>query len=80
MFFIESGFLNNPLSFGFNTVKQIFLFFFMFSIFRDFSNVKQTQTFCHIIFAENRRTGEEEVNGERHEVQKRAHHVGQEAG
>jgi hypothetical protein len=52
----------------------------MFLTFRDFPNVKQTQTFCHIIFAGNRRTGEEEVNGERHEVQKRAHHVGQEAG
>jgi hypothetical protein len=43
------GFLNNPLSFGFNTLKQISLFLHVFD-FQDLPDVKRTQTFCHIIF------------------------------
>jgi hypothetical protein len=51
MFSIDSGdFQNDPLSFGFNTMKQIFLFLHVFT-FRDLPNVKRKQTFCHIIFS-----------------------------
>jgi hypothetical protein len=54
MFFIGSGdFLNNLISFGFNTSKQIF-FFYMFLTFKDLPDVKRTQSFCHVIFLRNR--------------------------
>jgi hypothetical protein len=54
MFSIDSkDFLNDPLSFGFNTVKQIFLLLHVLT-FRDLPNVKRTQSFCHVIFLGNR--------------------------
>jgi hypothetical protein len=52
MFSIDfEDFLNNPLSFGFNIVKQIFLFLQYFT-FGDLSDVKRTQSFCHFIYRE----------------------------
>jgi hypothetical protein len=45
----SNNFLNEPLSFGFNTAKQIFLFLHV-SDFQGPSDVKQNQYFCHIIF------------------------------
>jgi hypothetical protein len=81
MFSIESrDFLNNLLSFGFNTVKQIFICFCMFLTFRDLPYVKRTKYFCHVIFSGNRGKWEEEFNGERHEAQKRGHHAGPHVG
>jgi hypothetical protein len=53
----------------------MFLFFACFFTFKDLTDIKQTQYFCHVILSVNRRTGEEEVNGERHEGQKMAHHA-----
>jgi hypothetical protein len=48
MFSIDSGdFLNDPLSFGFNTTKHIFLVL----IFMELLDVKRTQTFFHVIFS-----------------------------
>jgi hypothetical protein len=42
MFFIDSGyFLNDPLSFGFNTTKKIFLFLHVF----DFQGPFECQTY-----------------------------------
>jgi hypothetical protein len=52
----------------------------MFLTFRDLSDVKQIQTFPHIIFSGNTRAGEEEVNGGRYEGQKRVHHAGHNPG
>jgi hypothetical protein len=52
MFSIDFGdFLNNLLSFGFNTVQQIYFFL----TFRDLQDVKQTLYFWHVIFSGNRR-------------------------
>jgi hypothetical protein len=48
-------FLNNLLSFGFNTPKKISLFLHVFLTFRDLQDVKWTQTFCHIIYSGNRK-------------------------
>jgi hypothetical protein len=51
MFSIDYGdFLNDSLSFGFNTAKQIFLFFACFFTIRDLPDVKRTQSFFHVIF------------------------------
>jgi hypothetical protein len=49
----------------------------MFLTLKDLSDVKQTHSFCHIIFSRIRGLCEEEVNGEHIEVGDRAHHVGQ---
>jgi hypothetical protein len=55
MFSIDSrDFINDPLSFGFDTEKQICLFC-MFVTFRDLPNVKRNQPSCHVIFLGNRR-------------------------
>jgi hypothetical protein len=49
MFSIDFGdFLNDPLSYGFNTSKQILLFLHVLT-FRDLSGVKWTQSFYHVI-------------------------------
>jgi hypothetical protein len=60
------GFINNPVSFSFNTVKQIFLFF-MFLTFRDFRTSNIPKLFV-TSFLGNTRIGEEEVNEGRGEV------------
>jgi hypothetical protein len=75
----SGDFLNDPLSFVFNTSKQIFLFLHVFT-FRDLLDVKQTQYFCQVIFLGNWRPWEEEVNKGRKKVEKRAHHVSHNRG
>jgi hypothetical protein len=45
------GFINNPLSFVYNTTKQ-FSLFFIFLTFRDLPDIKRTKTFCKVIFRE----------------------------
>jgi hypothetical protein len=67
----SEGFPNNPLSFGFNTAKQISLFLHVLT-FRDLPVVKRIQKICHIIFSGNTINGEEEVNEGHDEAQKRA--------
>jgi hypothetical protein len=38
--------------------------------FRDLSDIKRTQTFCHVIFSGNTRNAKEEVNRARDEAEK----------
>jgi hypothetical protein len=79
MFSIDSeDFLNNLLSFDFNTTKHIsFICFAYFWLPGTFQTSNRPKIF-HIIFLGNKTPcaeEEEEVNGERNEAQKRAHHV-----
>jgi hypothetical protein len=69
------GFLNDPLSFGFNTAKQIFLYLHVF----DFQGPFERQTFCHILFSGNRRPWEE-VNGGATKQELGGHHTGPHVG
>jgi hypothetical protein len=64
------GFLNNPLSFGLNTTKQIF-FFACFFYFQGPSRRQIDPNFLPCHFLGNTRDGKEEVNRGRHEEQKR---------
>jgi hypothetical protein len=58
MFFIDFGdFLNNHLSFDFSIAKHICLFLHVFHL--DLSDIKRTQSFCHVIFSRNIRPWEE---------------------
>jgi hypothetical protein len=73
MFSIESvDFLNNLLSFDFNTAKQICLSLHVFD-FQKPSEHQTEQIFLPHHFFKNKRLWEE-VNGECHEEQKRTHH------
>jgi hypothetical protein len=49
----------------------------MFLTFKNLPDVKQTHSFCHVIFSRIRGSCEEEVNGGHIKVGDRAHHVGQ---
>jgi hypothetical protein len=60
-------------------LRSRFSYFFMFLTFKDLTNVKWTQSFCHAIFSTNRRT-REELKGELREAEERPHHAGQESG
>jgi hypothetical protein len=58
------------------TLRNRFPCFCSFLTFRDLSDIKRTQTFCHVLFLGNRRPWVEEINGGCHEAGKRAHHAG----
>jgi hypothetical protein len=67
-------FLNDPLSFGFSTAKQIFLFLHVFE-FQGPSRCQTDTIFLPHHFLGNRRTGKEAVNRECHEAQKGAYRM-----
>jgi hypothetical protein len=52
--------------------------FFVYFLLWIFQTSNRPQSFSHVSFSGNRRTREEEVNGERHEEKDKAHHAGQE--
>jgi hypothetical protein len=76
MFSIDSeDFLNDPLSFAFNTAKQFCLFLHVF-YFQGPSGPQTDPIFSLHHFLGNRRPWEEEVNRKCDKVEKRIHHAG----
>jgi hypothetical protein len=58
------------------TLRSRFSCFSMILTFRNLSDVKWTQSFCHFIFWKIKDHEKKKVNGEHHEEEKKKHHAG----